>query len=335
MDRALRLQFHDLMVKTRALELRMIAMVRSGDGYFWIGGPGEEAVNVALGLQVRKGEGIDYDYLLLHYRNTGMLMAMGIPLIDPIRLMRSTATDPFTRGRSFSGHYAYKPFNILPVTSPIGTQFGVAPGLALAQKRAGSKGVTIVIGGDAGAAEPDFASGLIWATRPGRELPILFLITDNSLGISTRKDQVWAMEHISDRAKPFGIPTRVIDGNDPEASHAALGEALETVRRTGRPYMIDAKVSRLYGHSSSSGTNLEPGEDPIARYEKKLVDEGIATPGELKAVHERYHAEALAALEQVRLEPFPAPHTLYDHTFVPSPVDLVYGERYFNPNRGD
>jgi 2-oxoisovalerate dehydrogenase E1 component alpha subunit len=322
------------MVKSRALELRLIAMVRSGDGYFWIGGPGEEAFNVALGLLVRKGEGLAFDYLLPHYRNTGLIMAMGIPMVDPIRLMRSTASDPFTRGRSFAGHYAYKPLNIMPVTSPIGTQFGVAPGLALAQKRSGSQGITIVIGGDAGTAEPDFASGLIWATRPGRELPILFVITDNSMGVSTGKGEIWAMNDISDRAKPFGIPTRVIDGNDAEGSYVALSEAIETVRRSGRPFMIDAKVSRLYGHSSSSGANLEAGDDCITRYEKKLVDEGMASSVELRAVHERYQAEALSALEQVRLEPFPEAHTLYDHTFAPSPVDLVYGERYFNPNRG-
>src|SRR5262245_4650752 len=46
-----------IMVRTRAMEERMIKMSKSGQGHFWIGGPGEEAFNTCLGLQVRKGEG--------------------------------------------------------------------------------------------------------------------------------------------------------------------------------------------------------------------------------------------------------------------------------------
>src|SRR5215475_11059668 len=56
-DRALKLRMHDLMVKTRVMEDQLIAMNKAGDGYFWIGGPGEEAWGVALGLLVDKGEG--------------------------------------------------------------------------------------------------------------------------------------------------------------------------------------------------------------------------------------------------------------------------------------
>ena len=64
----------------RAMEERMIKMSKSGQGYFWIGGPGEEVFNTCLGLQVKKGQGPDYDYLHLHYRNSATLVAMGMPL---------------------------------------------------------------------------------------------------------------------------------------------------------------------------------------------------------------------------------------------------------------
>ncbi|HEY7424316.1 MAG TPA: hypothetical protein VH682_08825, partial [Gemmataceae bacterium] len=37
------LEVYRLMVRTRAMEERMIKMSKSGQGYFWIGGPGEEA----------------------------------------------------------------------------------------------------------------------------------------------------------------------------------------------------------------------------------------------------------------------------------------------------
>src|SRR6516165_1141708 len=88
---------HRIMVRSRAMEQQMIRMAKSGEGYFWIGGPGEEAFNACLGLQVKKGEGPDYDYIHLHYRNSATLVAMGMPLIDGIRQMAMTATDPHSR----------------------------------------------------------------------------------------------------------------------------------------------------------------------------------------------------------------------------------------------
>src|SRR5213083_3043376 len=88
------LQIYRIMVRARAMEERMIKMSKSGEGYFWIGGPGEEAFNTCVGLQVKKGDGPDFDYLHLHYRNSATLVAMGMPLIDGIRQMAMTATDP-------------------------------------------------------------------------------------------------------------------------------------------------------------------------------------------------------------------------------------------------
>src|ERR1043165_5636726 len=56
------------MIRTRALEERSIKMSKSGEAFFWIGGPGEEATNVCLGLQIHKGRGPAFDYTHLHYQ---------------------------------------------------------------------------------------------------------------------------------------------------------------------------------------------------------------------------------------------------------------------------
>src|SRR5207302_1920597 len=146
------LEIYRIMARTRAMEERMIKMSKSGEGYFWIGGPGEEAFNTCLGLQVKKGRGPDYDFLHLHYRNSAALVAMGMPLIDGIRQMAMTATDPHSRGRNFSGHFARRDWNVVPVTSVIEVQYAMAPGTAIVQKRLGGDGITIVCGGIARAA---------------------------------------------------------------------------------------------------------------------------------------------------------------------------------------
>src|SRR5436305_4980240 len=128
------------MLRTRALEERSIKMSKSGEAYFWIGGPGEEAFNVCLGLQVHKGFGPAFDYIHLHYRNAGVLLAMGMPMLDHVRQLAMRATDRHSRGRNFVGHYCAPERNVIPVTSVIEVQYAMAPGTALMQKRHGGEG---------------------------------------------------------------------------------------------------------------------------------------------------------------------------------------------------
>ena len=59
------LQIHRHMVRARTMEERMIKMSKSGEGYFWLGGPGEEGFNVPLGLLIKKGFGPDFDFIHL------------------------------------------------------------------------------------------------------------------------------------------------------------------------------------------------------------------------------------------------------------------------------
>jgi 2-oxoisovalerate dehydrogenase E1 component alpha subunit len=323
------LHIHRLMVRTRALEERMIKMSKSGEGFFWIGGPGEEAFNTCLGLQVHKGQGPDYDFLVLHYRNSATLVAMGMSLLDGIRQMAMTAHDPHSRGRNFPGHYARREWNVLPITSVIEVRHTVAPGCALVQKRRGGDAITVVTGGDAGSAEGDFASCLIWSSRPGNEVPLLIVVQNNGWGVSTPACAVHGEKHVIDRGKAFGIPGEVVDGNDPVASWHAIRRAMAYCRRERRPYLLEAKVSRLYGHSSSSGALRVRGEpDCIALFEHKLLEAGVLDTEAIKRVREEAGAEVEAALEEATREPKPTAGDVEKHTYADSSVDAVYPGDY-------
>jgi hypothetical protein len=128
---------HETMLKARCLEERLIAMYKSGHGYFWIGGPGEEAFNVPLGLLIKKGQGPAFDFCHFHYRQSATLLAMGEEPLGALRQMKNTASDPYSGGRNFAGHFAKKAWNIAPVSSPIEVQYSMVCGTALAQKRLG------------------------------------------------------------------------------------------------------------------------------------------------------------------------------------------------------
>lgn len=309
-------QMLDLMIKSRVLEERLIKIYRAGESYFWIGGPGEEAWGVPIGILANKGQGVKHDFMHLHYRCTPTLIAMGMNMKDSIRLMMNRATDPSTGGRNFSNHYCIPEMNVAPVTSPIGVQYGIALGTAHAQKRAGAKAISIVTGGDAGTAEGDFASCLVWASRKNNELPILITVQNNYWGISTSYEGQHGETNIADRARAFNIRSRVVNGNDPVESYIALKEEMDYIRKTGKPSFIEAKVSRLYGHSSASGANfVQNEEDCLKSFSEKLLSKQIITEKEIKTIWTIYEEEALRATEEARGEGVPTSESIWDHVF--------------------
>jgi len=311
------LRVYDLMVKSRVLEERLITMYKQGDGFFWIGGPGEEAFNVSLGLLVNKGMGVDHDFLHLHYRSSATLLAMGADPVDSLRQMKNTATDPYSKGRNFAGHYSKREWNICPVTSPIEIQYTISIGTARAQRKGtNAKGITIVQGGDAGTAEGDFATSLIWSSRKGNELPLLLIVTNNRYGISTSYEGQHGYNQIAERGKAFNMPTAVVDGNDVEASWAALEKALHYVRTEKKPYLLEAMVSRLRGHSSASGANLVTNElDCIEKIEKTLEERGLMTRAEMDKRRAEYTQHLLDESRRIRTEPQPNPEDIHDYVF--------------------
>ncbi len=329
LESALMLRMHELMVKARALEERLIAMYKSGHGYFWIGGPGEEAFNVPLGLLMKKGAGPGFDYGHFHYRQSATLLALGEDPMGAIRQMKNTASDPYSGGRNFAGHFSKKEWNIVPVSSPIEVQYVMAPGTALAQKRHGGDAITIVTGGDAGTAEGDFASCLVWSSRPGNELPMLMVVTNNRWGISTPYAEVQGAQALAHRATAFGIRNKTIDGNDPVNAYRELKEAFDYVRSERKPFLLEANVSRLYGHSSASGSNFASHEvDCIAAFETRLIASGLLSANEAATLKEKWVSTFADMARVAKEEPMPEPHTIWQHVMVGEPAEnpLLYTE---------
>jgi 2-oxoisovalerate dehydrogenase E1 component alpha subunit len=243
--------------------------------------------------------------------------------------MAMTWTDPHSMGRNFPGHYACRDWNVVPISSVIEIQYVMAPGTALVQKRLGGDAITIVTGGDAGTAEGDFASCLVWSTRPGNELPVLIIVTNNQWGISTPACSQHGEKFVTDRGHAFGISGEVVDGNDPIASWHAIRRAMEYCRTERKPFMLEAMVSRLYGHSSSSGAQRVGGEkDCIPVFEELLLEAGVLDAETRDRVHEDAQSEVEAAVEQIAVEPRPTASDVEKHTYAPSSVDAVYPGDY-------
>jgi len=318
MENDLKLKILHTMITARCMEERMIKMAKSADGFFWIGGTGEEAFNVPLGLLANPGPTLDHDCFYFHYRNSATMLAMGMDPRDEIRQMNSRATDPFSGGRNFCNHFARKEWNVMPVTSTIQTQCSVAPGTARAQKRHGGNGITIVTSGDAGTSEGDFHIGLNWSTLPDWQLPMLWIVTNNEYGISTSFYEVRGEPPLSAYGSAYGIPGKKVNGFDVEESYLALKESMDYVRRERKPFLLEVSVARLFGHSSSSGANRVPADlepDPLELWSAKLIDQGLLTREEYQA---QFKAETLRMreiLDEVKNEPAPSSDSIYEHIF--------------------
>jgi 2-oxoisovalerate dehydrogenase E1 component alpha subunit len=169
---------------------------------------------------------------------------------------------------------------------------------------------------------------MLWSTRPDNELPVLMITMNNGWGISTAHCTQQACEHTIERGKPFGIPGDVVDGNDPVASWFAIEFALQHCRLERKPYMLEAMVSRLHGHSSSSGAPRSNDPDCVALFESRLLDAQLLDHAAIDQVHDDAKAEVDAAVEQAMQEPMPRAEDVEKYTYAPSAVDQVYPDDY-------
>ena len=110
--------------------------------------------------------------------------------------------------------------------------------------------------------------------------------------------------------------TRTINGLDVEESWHAIADAMAYVRKERKPFLLEARVSRLYGHSSASGANFVEGEaDPIVMLEQQIEKAGWLSRKQMDDRREEYNLRLQDMAKEVRQEPMPDASTIYDHTY--------------------
>ena len=104
---------------------------------------------------------------------------------------------------------------------------------------------------------------------------------------------------------------------------------MDYCRAERRPFLLEAQVSRLYGHSSSSGALRVRGEpDCIDLFRRRLLEAHVLDQEEIDQIDDVARQEVDQALEQAMGEPRPTAADVEKHTYAPSPVDAVYPEDY-------
>jgi 2-oxoisovalerate dehydrogenase E1 component len=242
------------------------------------------------------------------HRNLGVFTSRNIPLHRLFAQWQGKQSG-FTQGRDRSFHFGTQEYRIVGMISHLGPQLGVADGIALADMLRRKKRVTAVFTGEGATSEGDFHEALnvasVW------NLPVLFCIENNGYGLSTPTKEQYNCEHLADRAKGYGMESRIIDGNNILEVYAKVDEICKAIRKRPRPILLEFKTFRMRGHEEASGTKYVPEKlmkkwekkDPITNYESFLLNEGLIDHKEIEGFKERISEEINENLQLAFEEP--------------------------------
>jgi pyruvate dehydrogenase E1 component alpha subunit len=143
--------------------------------------------------------------------------------------------------------------------------------------------------------------------------PVVFVIENNLYGEYSAVRDTTPIDDLARRADPFGIPGVIVDGQDVDAVHDAVGEAIERARRGQGPSLLEMKTYRYRGHSRSDPAKYRPeGElerwkarDPIDLLGAKITSAGLTTDADLAAIRAESLTEIDAAAERAIAAPYP------------------------------
>src|SRR4249920_1194460 len=284
------LEMYRLMLLSRRLDDREIQLKRQNKIFFQISGAGHEGVLVAAAKVLRPA----YDWFYTYYRDRALCLGLGMTPTEQFLSAVGAADDPNSGGRQMPSHWGHKDLNIVSASSPTGTQFLQAVGCAEAWLRA------------------DLNPAAAAQVPTERDEVVLVTTGDGS----TSKLMTGFPNLLSEEC----------DGCDVMASYDTMSRAVEYARQRKGPALVHAKVIRPYSHSLSDDEILyrppaereaEAKKDPLVRFPKYLVDQGVASEAELEGIRKQADEEVEAATATALAAPQPAKDSVYKFVYSP------------------
>lgn len=264
------------MLLTRIYDERMLRTQRAGKISFYMRSLGEEAVSVASCMAMRPG-----DMLFPSYRNQGLHITRGMPLVDMMCQLLSNTRD-MCKGRQLPVMYHSRSGNIFSISGNLATQFPQAVGWAMAAAIKGEDHLAATWIGEGSTAEADFHHAVLFASV--YQAPVILNVVNNQWAISTFQGYAGGEQRsFAARGPGYGIAGIRVDGNDFLAVYAVAQWAAERARRGAGPTLIEHVTYRAAAHSTSDDparyrakddAEHWPLGDPIERLKQHLITLG-------------------------------------------------------------
>lgn len=282
------------MMTLRTFDSRMLMAQRQGKTSFYMQHLGEEAVSCAFRKALEKG-----DMNFPTYRQAGLLIADGYPMVSMMNQIYSNDEDPL-KGRQLPIMYSSKEHGFFSISGNLATQYIQAVGWAMASAISNDTRIAAAWIGDGSTAESDFHASLVFAST--YKAPVVLNVVNNQWAISTFQGIArGGAGTFAARGLGFGIPSLRVDGNDYLAVHAVSKWAVERARRNLGPTLVEHVTYRVGAHSTSDDPSAyRPKEeseawplgDPVIRLKNHLIVRGVWS----EERHKQTEAEVLDAV---------------------------------------
>src|SRR5919197_2400099 len=196
------------MLLARAVDERMWLMQRAGKIAFIISGQGHEGAQVATAWPLRRNQ----DWMAPYYRSIASAITFGMEPEDIITAHLAKGDDVSSGGRQMPGHYGGAPYNIVSLSSPVGTQVLHAVGIAMGAWVKGEDVVALTSFGEGTSNQGEVHEAMNFAGV--HRLPVIFVCENNGYAISVPLDKQVGGGKVAVRAEGYGFPGVLVDGSD-------------------------------------------------------------------------------------------------------------------------
>ncbi len=271
------------------------------------GSLGQEAISVGTAYALGPG-----DWIAPMIRNIGALLVRGFPPAELFAQFMGRAAGP-AQGKDNGSHIAdLRVRHVVAPTSMLGDLIPIMTGIAMGGRYLGQNIVAMTWIGDGGSSTGAFHEGLNLAAV--EKAPLVVILENNQWAYSTPVDRQVPLRDLADRARAYGIPAAIVDGNDVVAVLRTTREAVTHARAGHGPFLIEAKTMRMTGHAQHDAAEYVPSamldywkaRDPLVRYARELTERRILDAqlqADIDARVSREVAEGQAIAEN---SPFPS-----------------------------
>jgi 2-oxoisovalerate dehydrogenase E1 component alpha subunit len=251
----------------------------------------------------------------------GVSFVLGFTALDEFRAVLGKSTDTNSAGRAMLNMFSSPERRVLSRSVLVGTEFPHAVGLALALRNRKEPHIVFAFGGEGSTSPGDFHEAANFASI--HKLPVVFVIENNLLAISTRIEKQMAVANVADRASAYAMPGHTADGMDVLDSYEKTRLAADHARAGKGPALVELKCYRYQPHTSDDDdtryrTKQEVEEwkarDPVKRGREYLLGVGVSEQA-LESIRAELADQIEKAIAQAESEPDPRPEDASTHVY--------------------